>query len=88
MVPEGGEIPRGFGLAYYLPDRPLWAAYPIPFNLVIGWSRIAWWWLMCPPWRFAVWRAGWIRRHAYEEGFNEGYITARTENAARGTEGT
>lgn len=69
---EGDLIPKGYGISYYEPDRPVAVAHPLPFNLLIGWWLIFVWWLTCPPWRFVMWRAFYIRRQAYEDGFADG----------------
>lgn len=66
VVPEGQTIPRGFGLAYYTPGRPLGIAYPIPINLLIGAARALYHWAMVPPWRFVEWRVSFQLKRVHE----------------------
>ena len=41
-VEEGGEMPRGYGLAWRSFYKPIIYGAPVPFHLLIGWGR-HWW---------------------------------------------
>lgn len=59
-VPEGGLIPRGFGIAWYQPGRAVATALPIPVHLIAGLLHVLWWHVRCPPWRFVAWRIAYM----------------------------
>ena len=68
-VPEGGEIPRGFGIAWYQPGRPVATVLPVPINLIAGLLRVLWWRIQCPPWRFYGWRLQYMKELGYGIGW-------------------
>lgn len=41
LVEEGGTLPRGFDVAWWLHDRDAAVVLPIPFNFIAGWIRYA-----------------------------------------------
>lgn len=46
LIPEGGEFPRCYGLAWREPWGRRAVCAPIPLNILIGWSRLAYYGLM------------------------------------------
>ena len=41
-IPEGGEFPRGYGIAYREIETHYAVVYPFPFNHIVGWWRDSW----------------------------------------------
>lgn len=68
FIAEGGEIPSGYGIAYYEPHRDVAVCYPLPLNLIIGAWRSFAWHCRVPPWRFTEWRARRIQERAWDAG--------------------
>lgn len=50
-INDGDEIPRHFGVAYYVAHCARGVCYPIPVNHVVSAWRVVSRWLMLPPWR-------------------------------------
>lgn len=46
--------PRFYGCAYYLVDKCVSVAYPVPFHKIIGWGRYLWMLLKRPPRTFRL----------------------------------
>lgn len=40
---EGYRLPWYMGVAYYSPCSDHFICYPVPINLLVRWSRNAWW---------------------------------------------
>lgn len=76
IVYEGAEIPRGYGIAYYLNGARGAAAMPLPLNLIVGAWRAFVWSLRCPPWRMVEYRAEHVSRsldQTYQRGVVDGW---------------
>jgi hypothetical protein len=81
LVPEGEDIPAGYGISYYnyVPaSRPAFiaVAHPMPFNLLIGGWHTFTWWVRLPPWRLS--KA--IAEAEYQNGFRDGREWERKES--------
>lgn len=42
---QGEEVPRGYGRAWNDYNRDGAICYPVPLNVLFGWSRLVWVWL-------------------------------------------
>lgn len=50
VIGEGRIIPYTHGIAYWKYETAEAVCYPIPFNLIIGWSRTTWIWMRQKHW--------------------------------------
>lgn len=48
---QNRSVPKGYGLAYYQPDRLIAVCYPIPLNLIVRALRDFYWWIFAGCWR-------------------------------------
>ena len=63
QVAQGEMAPWWYGVAYYYPCSDYTVCYPVPFNLIVRWSRATWWAL----------------RRGKEDALSEAYARGRTE---------
>jgi hypothetical protein len=69
-VAAGDAMPRGYGMAYYIPGRDACVAMPVGLNLIVCWARAAYRWLRFPPGRMVGARQLYeARQRAYDEGY-------------------
>lgn len=51
LIPEGGIIPRGYGVAWRANEYMKVACYPIPINLIVRWFNDCWCSIRCGLWK-------------------------------------
>ena len=71
---EGEQLPRGYGVAWRLPDRLVYVCLPIPLNLIVGAFRAFWLRVRLPEGRDVLdeyYDLG--HRSGYEAGRRQGY---------------
>lgn len=71
-ISEGNRIPRGYGLAWYLPYSAQLYVMPIPFNWIAGWCRLLSLRLQKGPDDPIAQNYGNGYRKGYAEGYGEG----------------
>lgn len=91
FVPEGGQFPRGYGIAWRSFDRNGAVCYPIPLNWIMAWLRGTWIWLQIPnaqrygSWHYSAYALGidvgrqMPNNAAYQSGYKAA-INAVTQN--------
>lgn len=57
IIGENDILPYTHGIAYWRESAMEAVCYPIPFNLIVGWSRAAWIWMRQPHWRSEIEKA-------------------------------
>lgn len=70
LIPEGGLLPRGYGIAWRELDRDGVVVMPIPLNILAGWIRNLWHWL----------RRG-VRPSAFDRAAIEAYQRGHTDGS-------
>jgi len=88
IVEEGGQLPRGYGVAYWLPYSEHAVLAPLGVHLIISYTRRLYYWLIhtraVEPWEgYAAYQhskgfaAG--LEHGREQGLRIGIMMARAE---------
>ena len=65
-IPEGGLIPRGYGIAWWEDIHMRAVLLPMPLNVVVGWARQGLIWLKC----YAYPQPTWDRQSTFIDGYN------------------
>jgi len=81
-ISQGGIIPRGYGVSYYLPDRDIGVCYPLLLNKVVRWVRNAYYWVYLKISRIR--KLSMVERisfESYRNGYAEGFEKAHHRNA-------
>jgi len=63
---EGESIPKGYGVAYWEPNKMVAIIYPIPFNVIISLLRRIWIWFL-------------YGHNLYNDGYWKGYLKGQEE---------
>ena len=70
-IPEGGVIPKGYGVSWIFYDKLMIRCYPIPINMLVRLSKDFYYWLM---------RGCWKSR--YERELLQAYMKGRNSRGA------